>query len=55
MIEIVPVDTLGDVLENALVSCPEKESLVHKFTNIVSKGTEKIRPVNIRGSGPTPN
>ena len=55
MIEIVPVDTLGDVLENALVACPEKESLVHKFTNIVSKGTEKIRPVNIRGSGPTPN
>lgn len=55
MIEIVPVDTLGDVLENALVSCPEKESLVHKFTNIVSKGTEKIRPVNIRSSGPTPN
>lgn len=55
MIEIVPVDTLGDVLENALVSCPEKESLVHKFTSIVSKGTEKIRPVNIRGSGPTPN
>lgn len=55
MIEIVPVDTLGDVLEHALVACPEKENLVHKFTNIVSKGTEKIRPVNIRGSGPTPN
>ena len=55
MIEIIPVDTLKDVLENALVSCPEKESLVSKFTNIVSRGTEKIRPVNLRGSGPAPN
>lgn len=55
MIEIIPVDTLGDVLENALVDCPEKESLVHKFTSIVSKGTEKIRPVNIRSGGPAPN
>ena len=52
MIEIVPVDTLGDVLENALISCPEKEGLIHKFTDLLSKGAEKIRPVNIR---PTPN
>lgn len=52
MIEIVPVDTLGDVLENALVSCPEKEGLIHKFTDLLSKGAEKIRPVSIR---PTPN
>ena len=52
MIKIVPVDTLKDVLENALVSCSEKESLVHKFANIVSKGSEKIRSVNVN---PTPN
>lgn len=52
MIKIIPADTLKDVLENALVSCSEKESLVHKFANIVSKGSEKIRSVNIN---PTPN
>lgn len=37
-IEVVPVDTLGEVLEKALVGGTKKESLLRKLSSLVEKG-----------------
>ena len=39
-IEIIPVDTMNDVLEHALVGSKKKESLLKKLSSIVTKGTD---------------
>jgi Lon-like ATP-dependent protease len=40
-IEIIPVETLGDVLEKALISGPKKESLLLKLSGLVDKNGTK--------------
>jgi len=47
-IEIVPVDTLSDVLENILIGCSEKNSLIKKMKKISSVVADKVpkRPLN---------
>jgi Lon-like ATP-dependent protease len=37
-IEVVPVDTLGEVLEKALIGGTKKESLLKKLSSLVDKG-----------------
>ena len=45
MIEVVPVETLGEVLEKALIGGPNKDSLLRKLSDLVEKGTvSAIRP-----------
>ncbi len=39
-IEIIPVETLGDVLEKALVGGIRKESLLKKLSSLVDKGNK---------------
>ena len=39
-IEIIPVDTMNDVLEHALVGSKKKESLLKKLSSIVTKGAD---------------
>ncbi|WP_224425306.1 ATP-dependent protease LonB [Methanobrevibacter sp. TMH8] len=47
-IEIIPVDTLSDVLENILIGCTEKSSLIKKMKKISSAVVDKVpnRPLN---------
>ena len=47
MIEIVPVDTIGEVLEHALIIGPDKDGLLKRLAaSIVPKGVTplKIKP-----------
>ena len=51
MIEIIPTETLSDVLENILISGSKKEKLIEKMKSIGSKvydsvSTKKINPVH---------
>ncbi|NLI73963.1 MAG: ATP-dependent protease LonB [Euryarchaeota archaeon] len=46
-IEIIPVDTLGEVLEKALVGGPNKDTLLRKLSDLVE------RKVSIVGSSPS--
>jgi len=48
-VEIIPVDTLGDVLENILISGNKKSSLVKKMKNIGSVVANKVPDGNING------
>lgn len=46
MIEIIPTETLIDVLENILVDCSDKDNLLAKMKDSTSKITDKIpKPV----------
>ena len=42
MIEIIPTETLSDVLENILISGSSKDKLIEKMKNIGSKVAEKV-------------
>ncbi len=42
MIEIIPTETLSDVLENILISGSSKDKLIEKMRNIGSKVAEKV-------------
>ena len=53
MIEIIPTETLSDVLENILISGSKKDSLIEKMKNIGSKVVEKVPQTNI--NNPTTN
>jgi Lon-like ATP-dependent protease len=49
-IDIIPVETLGEVLEKALIGGTKKESLLRKLSSLVEKGGGKpsilpVRPV----------
>ena len=48
MIEIIPTETLSDVLENILISGSKKDKLIEKMKNIGSKVAEKVpqTPIN---------
>jgi len=47
-VEIIPVDTLSDVLENILMGCSEKSSLIKKMKKISSAVVDKVpkQPLN---------
>ena len=47
-IEIIPVDTLSDVLENILMGCTEKNSLIKKMRKIGNAVVDKVpkQPLN---------
>ena len=53
MIEIIPTETLSDVLENILISGSAKDKLIEKMKNIGSKVAEKVPQTNIQN--PTTN
>ena len=53
MIEIIPTETLSDVLENILISGSKKDSLIKKMKNIGSKVVEKVPQTNM--NNPTTN
>lgn len=53
MIEIIPTETLSDVLENILISGSKKDSLIEKMKNISSKVTEKVPQTSV--NNPTTN
>ena len=53
MIEIIPTETLSDVLENILISGSKKDSLIEKMKNIGSKVTEKVPQTSV--NNPTTN
>ena len=53
MIEIIPTETLSDVLENILISGSKKDSLIEKMKNIGSKVVDKVPQTNI--NNPTTN
>ncbi len=53
MIEIIPTETLSDVLENILISGSKKDSLIEKMKNIGSRVAEKVPQTNI--NNPTTN
>ena len=53
MIEIIPTETLSDVLENILISGSAKDRLIEKMKNIGSKVAEKVPQTNI--NNPTTN
>ena len=53
MIEIIPTETLSDVLENILISGSAKDKLIEKMKNIGSKVVEKVPQTNI--NNPTTN
>ena len=42
MIEIVPTETLSDVLENILISGSKKDRLIEKMRNLSSKVASKV-------------
>ena len=42
MIEIIPTETLSDVLENILISGSKKDQLIEKMKKIGSKVAEKV-------------
>lgn len=46
-IEIIPVDTLGDVLESILMGCNKKNSLIKKMKKISSAVANKVPDGNI--------
>ena len=53
MIEIIPTETLSDVLENILISGSKKDKLIEKMKNIGSKVAEKVPQPTI--NNPTTN
>ena len=53
MIEIIPTETLSDVLENILISGSKKDKLIEKMKNIGSKVVEKVPKTTI--NNPTTN
>ena len=53
MIEIIPTETLSDVLENILISGSSKDRLIEKMKNIGSKVAEKVPQTTI--NNPTAN
>ena len=53
MIEIIPTETLSDVLENILISGSSKDRLIEKMKNIGSKVAEKVPQTTI--NNPTTN
>ena len=53
MIEIIPTETLSDVLENILISGSAKDKLIEKMKNIGSKVVEKVPQTTI--NNPTTN
>ncbi|WP_292813749.1 ATP-dependent protease LonB [Methanobrevibacter sp.] len=53
MIEIIPTETLSDVLENILISGSKKDNLIEKMKNIGSKVVEKVPQTTI--NNPTTN
>ena len=53
MIEIIPTETLSDVLENILISGSKKDKLIEKMKNIGSKVVEKVPQTTI--NNPTTN
>ncbi|WP_405291493.1 ATP-dependent protease LonB [Methanobrevibacter sp.] len=53
MIEIIPTETLSDVLENILISGSKKDKLIEKMKNIGSKVAEKVPQTTI--NNPTTN
>ncbi len=53
MIEIIPTETLSDVLENILISGSSKDNLIAKMKNIGSKVAEKVPQTTI--NNPTTN
>ncbi len=53
MIEIIPTETLSDVLENILISGSSKDKLIEKMKNIGSKVAEKVPQTSI--NNPTTN
>ena len=53
MIEIIPTETLSDVLENILISGSSKDKLIAKMKNIGSKVADKVPQTTI--NNPTTN
>ncbi|MBQ8018135.1 MAG: ATP-dependent protease LonB [Methanobrevibacter sp.] len=53
MIEIIPTETLSDVLENILISGSNKDKLIEKMKNIGSRVAEKVPQTKI--NNPTTN
>ena len=53
MIEIIPTETLSDVLENILISGSRKDNLIEKMRNIGSKVAEKVPQTGV--NNPTTN
>ena len=53
MIEIIPTETLSDVLENILISGSKKDQLIEKMKSIGSKVAEKVPQSTI--NNPTTN
>ena len=53
MIEIIPTETLSDVLENILISGSSKDKLIEKMKNIGSKVVDKVPQTSIKN--PTTN
>ena len=53
MIEIIPTETLSDVLENILISGSNKDKLIEKMKDIGSKVVEKVPQTKI--NNPTTN
>jgi Lon-like ATP-dependent protease len=53
MIEIIPTETLSDVLENILISGSAKDKLIEKMKNLGSKVADKVPQTSI--NNPTTN
>ena len=53
MIEIIPTETLSDVLENILISGSKKDKLIEKMKNIGSRVAEKVPQTSM--NNPTTN
>ena len=53
MIEIIPTETLSDVLETILISGSSKDKIIEKMKDIGSKDVEKVPQTNI--NNPTTN
>jgi Lon-like ATP-dependent protease len=53
MIEIIPTETLSDVLENILISGSNKDKLIEKMKDIGSKVAEKVPQTTL--NNPTTN
>jgi Lon-like ATP-dependent protease len=53
MIEIIPTETLSDVLENILISGSSKDKLIEKMKNISSKVVDKVPQTSL--NNPTTN
>jgi Lon-like ATP-dependent protease len=48
-VEIIPVDTLDEVLENILMGCNKKNSLIKKMKKISSAVANKVPDGKING------